>query len=126
MKVLYAEDNLMNQRIVLFSLKKANYEVTIANDGIEAIRAFNENKFDLILMDLMMPNMDGFAATIRIREIETINNLKKTPIIALTANSMNNEREQCFSIGMDGFLTKPFSLEQLKLTLIDLDLSSHL
>ena len=115
MKILFVEDNKMNQRIVLLSLKKYNHDITIANDGIEAISKFNETTFDCILMDLMMPNMDGFEATINIREIERVHNLVRCPIIALTANDLAGTEMKCFSIGMDGFLTKPFNFEKLHL-----------
>src|SRR5665647_2202813 len=88
LKILLVEDNLLNQRIVTFSLKKYNHEVTIANDGVEAIERFNEQKFDVILMDIMMPIMDGLEATVKIREIESLDKIeKRTPIIALTANT---------------------------------------
>ena len=92
--ILLVEDNLLNQRIVTFSLKKFNHEVVIANNGVEAIEHFSERKFDVILMDIMMPVMDGLEATTKIREFEVKNSIeKRTPIIALTANTMDNDRE---------------------------------
>ena len=122
MKILYVEDNLLNQHVVLASLKKQNYTIIIANDGIEAIEKFKENNFDFILMDLMMPNMDGYEATIKIREIERANNLGRCPIIALTANFINDEQIKCFSVGMDGFLAKPFKTDELESILKELNL----
>jgi len=112
--ILLVEDNLLNQRIVTFSLKKFNHEVVIANNGVEAIEQFCTRKFDVILMDIMMPVMDGLEATIKIREIE-LNNAteKRTPIIALTANTMDNDRDKCISYGMDEFMAKPFDIEKL-------------
>ena len=125
LKILLVEDNLLNQRIVTFSLKKYNHEVTIANDGVEAIERFNEQKFDVILMDIMMPIMDGLEATVKIREIESLYIFKiRTPIIALTANTMDNDREKCISYGMDDFMSKPFDIELLKSIFIELKIPS--
>lgn len=115
LNILLVEDNVLNQRVVTFSLKKFNHEVVIANNGVEAIEKFNEHKFDVILMDIMMPVMDGLEATVKIREIENADNCeKRTPIIALTANTMDNDREKCISYGMDDFMSKPFDIEKLK------------
>jgi len=112
--ILLVEDNLLNQRIVTFSLKKFNHEVVIANNGVEAIEQFRVRKFDVILMDIMMPVMDGLEATIKIREFENKNMIeKRTPIIALTANTMDNDRDKCISYGMDEFMAKPFDIEKL-------------
>ena len=112
--ILLVEDNLLNQRIVTFSLKKYNHEVVIANNGVEAIEYFSQRKFDVILMDIMMPVMDGLEATIKIRELENKNKIeKRTPIIALTANTMDNDRDKCISYGMDEFMAKPFDIEKL-------------
>lgn len=113
--ILLVEDNILNQRVVTFSLKKYNHEVVIANNGVEAIEKFREHKFDVILMDIMMPVMDGIEATVKIREIEISDSLdKRTPIIALTANTMDNDRDKCLSYGMDDFMAKPFDIEKLK------------
>ena len=112
--ILLVEDNLLNQRIVTFSLKKFNHDVVIANNGVEAVEHFRVKKFDVILMDIMMPVMDGLEATVKIREFENINQIKKrTPIIALTANTMDNDRDKCISYGMDEFMAKPFDIEKL-------------
>ena len=114
LNILLVEDNLLNQRIVTFSLKKYNHEVVIANNGVEAIEQFRVRKFDVILMDIMMPVMDGLEATIKIREFENKNMIeKRTPIIALTANTMDNDRDKCISYGMDEFMAKPFDIEKL-------------
>lgn len=115
LNILLVEDSLLNQRIVTFSLKKYNHVVTIANNGVEAVEIFREHKFDLILMDIMMPVMDGLEATVKIREIESSDHIdKRTPIIALTANTMDNDRDKCLSYGMDDFMAKPFNIEKLK------------
>jgi osomolarity two-component system sensor histidine kinase NIK1 len=124
LKILLVEDNLLNQRIVLFSLKKYNHEVIIANNGLEAVEKFSEAKYDVILMDIMMPVMDGLEATVKIREVEKMNNLeKRTPIIALTANTMDNDRNTCLSYGMDEFMAKPFDIEKLKAIFNDLQIT---
>ena len=115
LNILLVEDNILNQRIVTFSLKKFNYEVVIANNGVEALEKFNEHKFDVILMDIMMPVMDGLEATVKIREEEKLTGTeKRIPIIALTANTMDNDRDKCISYGMDEFMSKPFDIEKLK------------
>jgi len=114
LKILLVEDNILNQRIVTLSLKKFKHEVIIANNGVEAVDQFKERDFDVVLMDIMMPVMDGIEATIKIREIESQNNKnKRTPILALTANTMDNDKEKCLSYGMDEFMTKPFDIEKL-------------
>ncbi|MDD4192972.1 MAG: response regulator [Mangrovibacterium sp.] len=115
LSILLVEDNILNQRIVTFSLRKYHYEVTIANNGKEALELFKKSKFDVILMDIMMPVMDGLEATRRIREYETSQQRKETtPIIALTANTMDNDREKCLSYGMNEFMSKPFEMERLQ------------
>jgi len=125
LKILLVEDNLLNQRIVLFSLKKYNHEVTIANNGLEAVEKFNESEFDVILMDIMMPVMDGLEATVKIREVEMIKQSeRRTPIIALTANTMDNDRDKCISYGMDEFMAKPFDIEKLKTIFSELEIVS--
>ena len=123
--ILLVEDNLLNQRIVTFSLKKFNHDVVIANNGVEAIEHFKQRKFDVILMDIMMRVMDGLEATIKIREFE-VNNMieKRTPIIALTANTMDNDRDKCISYGMDEFMAKPFDIEKLNLIFNELKIPS--
>lgn len=114
LSILLVEDNVLNQRIVTFSLKKYNHCVEIANNGFEALEIFKKNKFDVILMDIMMPVMDGLEATLRIREYESKNCITETPIIAVTANTMDNDREKCLSYGMNDFMAKPFDVEKLK------------
>jgi len=124
LKILLVEDNLLNQRIVLFSLKKFNHVVTIANNGFEAVEKFKSEEYDVILMDIMMPVMDGLEATLKIREVEETNKTcKRTPIIALTANTMDNDRNKCLSYGMDEFMSKPFDIEKLKLIFNKLEIT---
>ncbi len=123
LKILLVEDNLLNQRVVTFNLKKYQYEVTIANNGLEAVEKFGDDNFDVILMDIMMPVMDGLEATAKIREIEKKQGIKKrTPIVALTANTMDNDKEKCISYGMDEFLAKPFDIEKLNVIFKELEI----
>lgn len=113
LSILLVEDNLLNQRIVTFSLKKYHHEVTIANNGLEGLNIYKEQQFDVVLMDIMMPIMDGLEATQKIREFEESINKNKTPIIAITANTMDNDREKCISYGMNDFMAKPFDMDKL-------------
>lgn len=114
LSILLVEDNMLNQRIVTFSLKKLKHEVFIANNGLEAVEQFKKASFDVILMDIMMPVMDGLEATQKIRGIELENKIeKRTPIIAITANTMDNDRDKCISYGMDEFMAKPFDMDKL-------------
>jgi len=125
LSILLVEDNVLNQRIVTFSLKKYNHSVQIANNGLEALEVFKSSKFDVILMDIMMPVMDGLEATLKIREYEEQNNiLDKTPIIAVTANTMDNDREKCLSYGMNEFMAKPFDVEKLAMIFSELRINS--
>lgn len=114
MKILLVEDNLMNQKVVMFNLKKLNYEILAAVTGSQAINLFKENCFDLVLMDIMLPEMDGYEITRVIRIFEKENKVEKpVPIIALTANTYDNDKEKCFSAGMNDYLSKPFTAKQL-------------
>ncbi len=108
--LLLVEDNFINQKLILLQVKHLGYNVDIANNGIEAIEKFSKNSYDLILMDLMMPEMDGLEATINIRNIEKSQNIH-TPIIGLTANTYDSDRERCLESGMDEYMAKPFDLE---------------
>lgn len=114
MKILLVEDNLMNQKVVMFNLKKLNLEIAPAVTGSEAIELFKNNQFSLVLMDIMLPEMDGYEITQAIREIEKQNNIENpVPIIALTANTYDNDKEKCFNAGMNDYLSKPFTSKQL-------------
>jgi osomolarity two-component system sensor histidine kinase NIK1 len=112
-KILLVEDNPLNQKIVSFNLQKEEYEVVIAENGLVALDKFKQQEFDFILMDIMMPEMDGLEASVNIRRIEKENNLKRTPIIALTANTLDNDRDKCLSFGMDEYMAKPFRITKL-------------
>ncbi len=106
-RILLVEDNIVNQKMALGILKKVDAEVDTANDGLEAIQALTDNAYDLVLMDCQMPNMDGYEATAEIRsESSTVCN-HKIPVIAMTANAMEGDREKCIAAGMDDYITKP-------------------
>jgi len=116
-KILLVEDNKANQMYMSVVLKKLGIVFDIANDGIEAIAAFNRSKYDLILMDENMPNLNGIAATQKILEIEKEQLLEHTPIVALTANALKGDRERFLKAGMDEYLTKPINKELLAATI---------
>lgn len=110
--VLLVEDNMVNQKIVNLSLKKVVKRIDIANNGKEALDKFGSNKFDIILMDVQMPVMDGITATKKIRELEETTSTH-TPIIAITANALSGDREECIEAGMNEYISKPFQIEDL-------------
>jgi CheY-like chemotaxis protein len=109
--VLLVEDNVVNQKVAARFLERLGCSVEVACNGAEGIAAATSRPFDVILMDLQMPLMDGLTATRRIRELET---LRHTPIVALTANAMAGDRERCEAAGMDDYLTKPIEVERLR------------
>jgi len=113
--ILLVEDNDLNQRLMKISLTRYHYNVTIAVNGLEGVQMFKNQKFDLILMDIMMPVMDGFEATKEIRKLENEDkSLGHTPIIAFTANTINNDREKCVNGGMDDIIEKPFDINKFR------------
>jgi PAS domain S-box-containing protein len=112
--ILLVEDNLINQQVALGILQIQGYNVTVVNNGREALDAHSQGDFDLILMDCHMPEMDGFEATREIRGRERTFTGKRVPIVALTANAMAQDREECLNAGMDDHLSKPFSMQTLQ------------
>jgi CheY-like chemotaxis protein len=110
--ILLAEDNRVNQRLATRLLEKRGHSVVVAADGREALAAIAKEGFDLVLMDLQMPEMDGFEATVAIREKEKAGGAR-LPIVALTAHAMKGDREKCLAAGMDGYLTKPIRTPEL-------------
>jgi two-component system, sensor histidine kinase and response regulator len=114
--VLLVEDNPVNQKVAVRFLERMGCKVRVADNGAEGVKVYQESRFDLVLMDLQMPVMDGLTATRRIREIEAITG-HTTPIVALTANAMAGQLERCMEAGMNGFLTKPLEIERLHETL---------
>lgn len=115
LSILLVEDNELNQRLMKISLKRFNYEVSIAENGLEGVEFFKKKKFDLILMDIMMPVMDGYEATQEIRKMENVDSsLGHIPIIAFTANTINNDRTKCIEGGMDDIIEKPFDIDKFR------------
>ena len=109
---MVAEDNEVNQKFALRALTKAGHTSVVANNGREAVEAFGNEQFDVILMDVQMPEMDGYEATAAIRELEAAAGTT-IPIIALTAHAMKGDREKCLAAGMDGYVTKPVKAKAL-------------
>ena len=109
--VLLVEDNFVNQKVAVRFLERLGCTVEVASNGAEGVAACQQRHFDIVLMDLQMPVMDGMTATRKIRAWETTGHL---PIIALTANAMTGDRELCEAAGMDGYLTKPIEVERLR------------
>jgi two-component system sensor histidine kinase/response regulator len=114
-RILFAEDNLVNQKIMASLLKKLGYDVTIVNNGSEALDLLHQQSFDLCLMDVQMPVMDGLTATGRIRQTE--DPAHRLPIIAVTANAMTGDRERFLAAGMDDYLAKPVDTAKLRVML---------
>ncbi|MDZ3836615.1 MAG: response regulator [Rhodospirillales bacterium] len=112
-RVLLAEDNVVNQEVAVNMLEDLNCRVTVAGNGIEALAALERESFDLVLMDCQMPDLDGFATTAEIRRREAAAGRSPRPILALTANAMEGDRERCIEAGMDDYLSKPFTREAL-------------
>ncbi|MDX5320922.1 MAG: response regulator, partial [Bacteroidota bacterium] len=114
LKILLAEDNLFNQKLAIMVLNRLGYVVDVVSSGLEAVQALEEREYNLILMDIQMPNMDGTEATAIIREKYRENG---PIIIAMTANAMEGDREKYLNYGMDDYIAKPIDLQHLKLTL---------
>ncbi|MCD9149679.1 hybrid sensor histidine kinase/response regulator [Pseudophaeobacter flagellatus] len=106
-KVLVAEDNRTNRLVVTKMLKGADFDISLAVNGAEAVALYEEHQPDIVLMDMMMPVMDGVEATMKIREMEVAQQIPPCRIIALTANALDSHREKCLTAGMDDFLSKP-------------------
>lgn len=113
LRILLAEDNPVNQEVAMRTLEKIGYRVDLVQNGLEALEALRRQPYDVVLMDIEMPQMDGLTATKRIRE-EWQNRPEPAPkIIAITAYAMEGDRQKCFAAGMDGYITKPFRIKAL-------------
>jgi CheY-like chemotaxis protein len=111
LRILLAEDNLVNQKLALRLLQQMGYRADLAANGIEAIECVERKVYDVVLMDVQMPEMDGLEAS---RQITASHAAHKRPrIVAMTANAMQGDREQCLAAGMDDYVTKPFRVEAL-------------
>jgi len=115
-KILVVEDNIINQKVAVGQLKVLGYESDVANDGTEAIRAVHDRDYDLILLDCQMPDIDGYQVARAIRQLG--NKTRRVPIVAMTAHTMDGEREKCLAAGMDDYLAKPVSTQRLNATLV--------
>jgi CheY-like chemotaxis protein/HPt (histidine-containing phosphotransfer) domain-containing protein len=111
LNVLLVEDHAINQKLAITLLERWGHHVEVANNGLVALEILAGKQFDVILMDMMMPVMDGLEATRRIRANES---LRRTPIIAMTANAMESDRERCLEAGMDDYISKPIKAQELR------------
>jgi two-component system, sensor histidine kinase and response regulator len=111
-RILLAEDNLVNQKLAILLLEKQGHHVTVARNGNDAVTAIENGNFDLVLMDVQMPELSGLDATKKVRAQEKAKG-RHLPIIAMTAHAMKGDRETCFAAGMDGYLSKPIRAREL-------------
>jgi signal transduction histidine kinase/CheY-like chemotaxis protein len=112
LRILLAEDNLVNQRVAMSMLGKMGHRITLATNGLEALEQWRQGDFDLILMDVQMPEMTGLQATMQIRREEAAG--ARVPIVAMTASAMSEERDRCLAAGMDDFISKPVSYKVIE------------
>jgi CheY-like chemotaxis protein len=118
LRVLIVEDNLVNQRVAERMLEKLGCEVSIADDGRQALASCAATRFDLVMMDCQMPVLDGFAATEELRRRERDEGRARTPVIALTANAIQGDRDRCLAAGMDDYVAKPIVRDELVAALL--------
>jgi len=123
LRILLAEDNAVNQRLAIRLLEKQGHRVALANNGREAVEAVLRQTFDVVLMDVQMPEMNGFEAAAAVRAAERGTG-RHLPIIALTAHAMKGDRERCLEAGMDGYLSKPIQTRALAQALAELTAAS--
>lgn len=112
LRILMAEDDLVNQKVALSMLKRLGYMADVAENGLEVLEALQKKPYDVVLMDVQMPKMDGLEATRRIRDSGL-----STRIIAMTAHAMDGDRDECLQAGMDEYISKPIKMEELARTL---------
>ena len=112
-KILLVEDNLLNQQLTANILNREGYIADLAVNGKEGVNMFMKNKYEIVLMDIQMPVMDGIQATKLIREYERTTGCNKSKIIAVTAHAQEEEKENLFNAGMDLYLSKPFRADEL-------------
>lgn len=117
LRILVAEDNVANQKVLLFQMKRLGYQADVAANGLEALEAVRRAPYDVVLMDCQMPEMEGYEATRRIREMERAKgtpDFRRIRIVALTASAMQGDRERCIAAGMDDYLSKPLRIDKLR------------
>jgi CheY-like chemotaxis protein len=112
LRILLAEDNAINVKLAVRLLEKHGHAVTVANDGVEAVAAVKEGEFDVVLMDVQMPNMSGLEAAAAIRILERGTG-KHIPIVAMTAHAMKGDDTRCLEAGMDGYISKPIQPDHM-------------
>jgi CheY-like chemotaxis protein len=112
LRVLLAEDNAINRKLAIRLLEKCGHTVTVAIDGAEAVAAVRDGEFDLVLMDVQMPNMDGLEAAAAIRALER-GTARHIPIVAMTAHAMKGDQERCLAAGMDNYISKPIQPDHM-------------
>ncbi|MCW3806994.1 response regulator [Plebeiibacterium marinum] len=121
LNILLVEDNVLNQKLIFLNLSKFGHQIDVADNGKVAVDKVKNNKYDIVIMDLMMPVMDGIEATRNIREWEKDKTFK-TCIIGLTANTFDADRDKCLANGMDEYMAKPFNLKLFDNLLRELDI----
>ncbi len=121
-KILLVEDNEISQKMMYYTFRHAGLSSDLAADGFEAVQKATETDYDVVLMDIMMPGIDGYEATARIREFEAKTG-RHTLIIGLTGNVYDSERKKCIEAGMDSYMTKPFDMEVFRIELSHYGLS---
>ena len=114
LRILLAEDHPTNQKFAVRTINKEGHSVVVANNGREVVEKWKQDQYDVVLMDVQMPELDGFEATERIRDLEKERGVSEhTPIIAMTANAMKGDKERCHEAGMDGYVAKPVKRQML-------------
>lgn len=114
LRILLAEDNMINQKVAVYNLEAWGHKVTVADNGEIAFQKYKEGEFDMILMDIQMPVLDGLKATKKIREYEKDNNIEPIKITAMTANALKGDDQICYDAGMDAYISKPFKRPDLE------------
>lgn len=112
MKILLVEDQFINQKLMKNVLEKGGYEVIPASDGESALKLLRENKYDIVLMDIQMPELNGYEVAKKFREMEKVSG-EFTPILAMTANSLAGDREKSLESGMDDYIAKPLNMVEI-------------
>jgi len=112
-RILVVDDSVMNQKLTVVQLQRLGFAADAVGNGLEAIAAYAERPYDVVLMDCEMPQMDGYEATAEIRKREA-GTLRRIPIVAMTAHAAAKDRERCFTAGMDHYLPKPVRLDDLQ------------